>query len=106
MSEISWLRERSAGIRASLDDTELSDAIDTVLDHLSSVEASRCLALAEIGELKKARDDHYKSMSYYYAELVAVAEVLGREHDGNEVPIGGLAQAIECRIAAAEDGEN
>ena len=37
MSEVSWLRERAKAMRSAMDCTDLPDAIDVVLDHLSTV---------------------------------------------------------------------
>ena len=73
--------------------------IATLESQLADAKRNEERAVAEVGELKASRDIHYKSMSYYYAELVAVAEALGREHDGNEVPIGGLAQATRVLLS-------
>lgn len=53
MSEISWLRERSAAMRASMDCHDFSDAIDVVLGHLANVETSRADALTRVGALER-----------------------------------------------------
>ncbi len=57
MSEISWIRERSAAMRASMDCHDFSDAIDVVLGHLANVETSRADALARVAELEGEVED-------------------------------------------------
>ena len=55
------------------------------------VAGERDKAESKVKELEQTVTVHYKPQTYYYDLLVMTAKALGREHDGNEVPVANLA---------------